>query len=608
MKKTVLIFTLAFLATVIYAQTEETVFFEDFEGDWTQNWHVDNGTWQVGMPTSGPDNAYEESNCAATVLAGNYPSVTVTRLIKTYPITIPSVNLYPRFTFWEWHSFNQHSNFRDHGIVKIKPSGSSVWIDLSSDYNSNSSNVWGYSSLDLSAYAGQDVQFAFELDVADTYYSADEDVGWYIDLVEIKTGLPVFNNPENWENGIGDWSVTNGAWEVGVPSSGPSYTHSGTKCLATNLAGNYANNSLTKVVSPIFTVPLTNQYPRFTFWEWHSFNQHSDFRDHGIVMIKPSGSSVWIDLSSDYNSNSSNVWGYSSLDLSDYAGQDVQIAFELDVADTYYSADEGVGWYIDLVEIKTGLPVFNNPENWENGIGDWSVTNGAWEVGAPSSGPSNTQSGTKCLATNLAGNYTNNSLTKVVSPIFTVPLANPYPRFTFWEWHSFNQHSNFRDHGIVKIKPSGSSVWIDLSPNYCSGSNVWSFSSIDLSDYAGQVVQIAFELDVADTYYSADEDVGWYIDDVIIEGFTGINIYEPKIENPSIYPNPFSSTTTIEFDNPNHSNYKLSVFDISGAEVFERDNIVTNTIVFEKGNLEPGIYILEIKGERVFRGKMVVKL
>jgi type IX secretion system substrate protein/beta-propeller repeat-containing protein len=75
----------------------------------------------------------------------------------------------------------------------------------------------------------------------------------------------------------------------------------------------------------------------------------------------------------------------------------------------------------------------------------------------------------------------------------------------------------------------------------------------------------------------------------------------------SICPNPFSSTTTIEFNNPNHSNYKLSVFDISGSKVFEQDKITTDKIVFEKGNLEPGIYILEIKGERVFRGKMVAK-
>ncbi|MBC8486944.1 MAG: T9SS type A sorting domain-containing protein [Bacteroidetes bacterium] len=75
----------------------------------------------------------------------------------------------------------------------------------------------------------------------------------------------------------------------------------------------------------------------------------------------------------------------------------------------------------------------------------------------------------------------------------------------------------------------------------------------------------------------------------------------------TIGPNPFSNKTTIEFPNPNHSNYKLSVFSISGNKVFEMDNIKSDKIEFERGNLPEGIYLIELKGEKVFRGKMVVK-
>ena len=73
-----------------------------------------------------------------------------------------------------------------------------------------------------------------------------------------------------------------------------------------------------------------------------------------------------------------------------------------------------------------------------------------------------------------------------------------------------------------------------------------------------------------------------------------------------VYPNPFSIKTTIKFSNPNNSKYKLSVFSISGNKVFEIDNITTEKIEFERGELNPGIYIAELKGERVFSGKMVI--
>ncbi|MCK9398657.1 MAG: T9SS type A sorting domain-containing protein [Bacteroidales bacterium] len=531
MKKSALFTMIAMMISLAaFSQTKDIIWSDDFEGDWTQNWYVDNGTWEVGIPTSGPNSAYEGQKCAATVLAGNYPAAALTKLITSNNFVIPPADQFPRFTFWEWHSFHQDGNFRDHGIVKITLNGGDDWIELSPNYFSNSSTTWSYSAFDLSDYAGQSVQFAFELDVADTYpYGGDEDVGWYIDLVEIKTGQPVFNNPENWENGIGDWSVTNGSWEVGEPSSGPTAAYEGSNCLATNLAGNYTNSTITQAVSPAFDVPSAGQFPRFTFWEWHSFHQDGNFRDHGLVKIKPVADTVWIELSPNYFSNSSTTWSYSAFDLSDYAGQSVQFAFELDVADTYpYGGDEDVGWYIDLVEIKTGQPVFNNPENWENGIGDWSVTNGSWEVGEPSSGPTAAYEGSNCLATNLAGNYTNSTITQAVSPAFDVPSAGQFPRFTFWEWHSFHQDGNFRDHGLVKIKPVADTVWIELSPNYFSNSSTtWSYSAFDLSDYAGQSVQFAFELDVADTYpYGGDEDVGWYID--LVEIKTG----QPVFNNP----------------------------------------------------------------------------
>ena len=91
---------------------------------------------------------------------------------------------------------------------------------------------------------------------------------------------------------------------------------------------------------------------------------------------------------------------------------------------------------------------------------------------------------------------------------------------------------------------------------------------------------------------------------VTIDIATGIN--ENSIRNVNIYPNPFYSKTIIEFINPNHSNYKLSVFSISGNKVFEMYNITSDKIELKKGNLPIGVYIVELKGEIVFKNKMII--
>jgi hypothetical protein len=85
------------------------------------------------------------------------------------------------------------------------------------------------------------------------------------------------------------------------------------------------------------------------------------------------------------------------------------------------------------------------------------------------------------------------------------------------------------------------------------------------------------------------------------------SFYSEEDLDVKISPNPWSIKTTIEFTNPNNLNYTLSVFSISGNKVFEMDNITSDKIELERGNLPKGVYIIEFKGAKVFRGKIVVK-
>jgi bacillopeptidase F (M6 metalloprotease family) len=681
-KKNCLIVILCLFCFVLYGQVQTIVWSENFEGDWTQNWYAENGVWEVGIPTSGPGSAYSVQKCAATVLGGYYPPNASTRLVRNTPFIVPDASQNPRLRFWHWFSFDG-----DYGKVQIKPAGSPTWTDISGQYNNTGSSIWSCPLIDLSGYAGQQVQIAFLFSSNSLWESS----GWYIDDISLVTGPIVFNNPEGWENGLGDWSAESGTWEVGIPISGPgsaknnffvenftsklgaftAYNVSGDQtwfwapfgngcakinafeqgvayanedwlispeisligktdarmdftelinyitsyedlkvlissdydgvsnpsnqgnwteltgfnrppgndwnwvnsgdislsefegqtihiafkyvshesgashweissvkvkagynCAATNLYGNYASNVSSRLVSPPIVVPDASQNPRLRFWHWFSFDG-----DYGKVQVKPDGSSTWIDISGLYTNSGSETWSCPLINLSNYAGQQVQIAFLF----SSNSLWESSGWYIDDISLVTGPIVFNNPEGWENDLGDWSAESGTWEVGSPTSGPNSAHTGQNCAATHLYGNYAGNASSRFVSPSFMVPNASQNPRLRFWHWFSFDG-----DYGKVQIKTSGSSTWIDISGQYINnGGNIWSYPLIDLVPYGGQQVQIAFLLNSNSLWESS----GWYIDDVSVQ-------FDPVVDQISLS----SGWNLISFDVMKYQNSPESYF------------------------------------------------
>jgi hypothetical protein len=76
--------------------------------------------------------------------------------------------------------------------------------------------------------------------------------------------------------------------------------------------------------------------------------------------------------------------------------------------------------------------------------------------------------------------------------------------------------------------------------------------------------------------------------------------------NLSIYPNPFTERTTLEFENPEHAEYRVMVRDLSGKLVWNGQT-KGNRIVIERGSLAAGVYSVEISGKRVYRSKFIVR-
>jgi len=84
-------------------------------------------------------------------------------------------------------------------------------------------------------------------------------------------------------------------------------------------------------------------------------------------------------------------------------------------------------------------------------------------------------------------------------------------------------------------------------------------------------------------------------------------ISEEGIAEIRSYPNPFINWTQIDFENPGKQPYQLTVTDMSGKIVRIINNILDNNVILLRENMPQGFYLFELKGEKVYRGKFVVK-
>jgi len=153
----------------------------DFEAGWG-DWYADHGVWEVGTPSVGPAECHGGTQCAATVLDGNFPACTDSRLI-TPSIWLPEVTggeeLHLRF----WHWFSYHGG--DYRYIQISHydaiDGWSGWENISTSGDYDVSNVWSLKDVDITSYAGMKVRVAF-------YHIADCSTtrsGWYIDDIDM---------------------------------------------------------------------------------------------------------------------------------------------------------------------------------------------------------------------------------------------------------------------------------------------------------------------------------------------------------------------------------------------------------------------------------------
>ena len=275
---------------------------------------------------------------------------------------VPAANQNPRLRWWQWFQLGNSYNGTDVGDFEISTNNGASWQTLLSIGGEGAaSGGWTEPSVDLSAYAGQSVKIAFYYQTGDEYHSRGP--GWFVDNVTLVTGAVTTltpNVPVGFESGLGDWSVDNGLWAVGVPTAGPGAAYDGTNCSGTGLSGNVPTFVGSSLISPVFVVPGANQNPRLRWWQWFHLGNSYNGTDLGDFQISTNNGTSWQTLLSIGGENAaSGGWTEPSVDLSAYAGQSVQIAFYYQTGDEYHSG--GPGWFVDdvtLVTLTTGSSPF----------------------------------------------------------------------------------------------------------------------------------------------------------------------------------------------------------------------------------------------------------
>jgi len=346
------------------ARGQTVVWSENFDdGNGNNRWYADTGVWQVGSPTIGPATnsagyrTHSGPDCATTGLTANYPSGMNSRLIRIQTFTVPAASQFPRLRFWHWFSFGAYSfagaTYPDYGVVEIRIGTTGTWQAVSPQYTGFCGD-WSYASVDLSAFAGQTIDVAFHV-VSNGGSTAP---GWFVDDISVITGIPVFNNPEGFEAGIGDWYAEQGTWQVGSPAKTAgaptnllgSQTYVGTNCAVTLLTAAYPDGLNSRLISPFFVVPPASSAPFLRFWHWYSFGAYSfagaTYPDYGVVEIKV-GTNAWQVLSPQYTGNAGAYWTEPFIDLTSFGGQTVQFAFHV----VNRGGSTSSGWFVDDVQI-----------------------------------------------------------------------------------------------------------------------------------------------------------------------------------------------------------------------------------------------------------------
>jgi len=153
----------------------------------------------------------------------------------------------------------------------------------------------------------------------------------------------------------------------------------------------------------------------------------------------------------------------------------------------------------------------------------------------------------------------------------------PYLQWTDYEGFPFTDYRILSD-------SNSSNNWIEIA-TVPFGVNLYSDPNLPIKPNAKYIVEV-LPSNICSSNNARSNSTSLYI--------TNINNLKPDVNVLSIYPNPFSNSTSVMFKNDDNEKFYMAIYNILGKKVLSKENITSNKIIIEKGNLMPGVYYIEL--------------
>ncbi|APY08542.1 hypothetical protein BWZ20_09615 [Winogradskyella sp. J14-2] len=586
---------------------------EDFEGSigaWSQS-TTDDLDWLVdaaGTPSNntGPSSAAQGSDYIYVEASGNGTGYPNKRAIITSPCFDLGSLSNPVFSF-QYHMFGA----TDMGSIDLELSDDdgNTWTSIWNQ-TGNQGNQWLAVEVDLSAYAGSNIQVRFNRFVGSTWQAdiAIDDIQLLESFVQpsaCTSTVTIFPYTESFESGDG-WiqaSGDDGDWvrdANGTPSSntGPSFGADGSFYMFLEASTNGSNGQIGANANAILESPCfdLSGETQATF----SFQNHMYGTSVGSITLQVSldEGDTWSTLWS-LSGNQGNQWNSESVDLSSFVGQVISLRFvgttgsswssDLALDDLQLSTDgSGGGIECDTINFNdfTINSFSNQDNNGANSIGSGgaslTLTNNTWKyIDFPYTVTANTVIELEFSSTiegeiHGIGFENDNSLT-----------SSFYFKFYGTQNYGVTNYDNYTSGTTTYIIPVGDSYTgtmdrlVFINDNDAGSGNTSTFSNVKVyeTSCSGEgKVEFGTRVDIL-----GDED-------------------EMGLVSLTIYPNPANDVLHVRLNDNDNVKASYCIVNMLGQTVL-RGNTAAEINV---GALNQGVYFLEVSvGNEVISKKFI---
>lgn len=229
-------------------------------------------------------------------------------------------------------------------------------------------------------------------------------------------------------------------------------------------------------------------------------------------------------------------------------------------------------------------------DNFESENDSW-IFSGTWQIVDGNHFKSSDKNTSKYVRLTRNNRYSNNSTDWLISTSIFLPLLKSKKsklKLIFWE--CFETESGY-DHGRIMLSTDFGKTWITIDDR--SGKSDWREHLLDITDFQGQTIKIAF-------FFSSDESEtfsGWMVDDLRI-----VEIYEEPLNAtllslnhqnfPFIYMNVGVDTFGTGFPDLPQSSFSVHENNTLQTDYFE----VTQPDVGDGVRLADIVFVLDITG------------